>query len=96
MDSIKADEIDYSVFSVAEDAPFIAFLRRMLTRDQERRVTITDLLDDPYLTDRGKQPVDLFYTESDHVSETDSELQMSVVASVDEVSNHSLPSHKEL
>jgi len=96
MDSIKADEIDYSVFSVAEDAPFIAFLRRMLTRDQERRATIADLLDDPYLTVRGTQPLDLFYTD-DKISETDSELQMSVVAeSVDEVSNHSLPSHKEL
>jgi len=87
MDSIKGEEVDYSVFSEAEDAPFIAFLRRMLTKDQEKRATITDLLDDPYLTDNGKHLPDLFYNESvssDSVSEL-----MSVVASVEEISNQS-------
>ena len=88
MDSIKGDEIDYSVFSEAEDAPFIAFLRRMITNDQEKRATITDLLDDPYLTGGGKHLLDLFYTESTVISESDSELQMSVI---DEINNQSSP-----
>ena len=51
--SIIEDEIDYSVFDQSEDAPFINFLNRMLTKDQEMRATVTDLLEDPYLTKGG-------------------------------------------
>jgi len=91
------DEIDYSDFG--EDILFVKFLKRMLTRDQDKRATIIDLLDDPYLNKVREEPVELFNVDFivDDVSSescslsTDSERKMSVVQSVDEISNQSNP-----
>jgi [calcium/calmodulin-dependent protein kinase] kinase len=83
IDSISNNEVDYSTL---DDSLFVAFLQKMLTKDQEKRSTILDLVEDPYLTKRGMQPLDLFHdisddsddltTDTDEMSEVPSEEEM--------------------
>jgi serine/threonine protein kinase len=87
------EEIDYSEFS--QDVPFVNFLKRMLTKDQETRATISDLLEDPYLTKCCEEPIDLFdvdqHSSTSFSLSSGSDKKMSVVDSVDEISNQTNP-----
>ena len=60
----------------------------MLTKDQDLRSTVVDLLEDGYLTNDGKQPLDLFddHSSAETYENNDSRHEgMSVVRSVDEI-----------
>jgi len=72
------------VFGESENASlFAAFLKKMLTKDQNERATIADLLDDDYLTKSGSQLIDLFCHDAESELsgswQPGSQLKMSVV-----------------
>jgi hypothetical protein len=72
------------VFGESENAYlFAAFLKKMLTKDQNERATIADLLDDDYLTKSGSQLIDLFSKDAESELsgswQPGSQLKMSVV-----------------
>ena len=39
---------------------FVEFLKKMLRKDQEERATVSDLLDDEWLTNFGEDPINLY------------------------------------
>jgi len=59
IESVKNVEPDYSVFGPKSD-PFITFLKRMIKKDQNSRATVEDLIEDPYLTNNGDDPIKLY------------------------------------
>ena len=53
-------EPDYSVFTSKEDTLFVELMKRMLCKDPTKRATVTELLDNDWVTRSKKNPIYLF------------------------------------
>ena len=42
------------------DPDFKSFLKKMIEKDAKKRATITELLSDDFLTNKGSNPIDLY------------------------------------
>jgi serine/threonine protein kinase len=64
--SLKNEEVNYEKLEENTDQGFVNFLKKLLEKDQHKRATITDLINDDWLNNRGKDRLSLYYNEADY------------------------------
>ena len=71
---VLKNEPDYSMFTKKDDVLFVELLKKMLIKDPAKRATVSELLDDAWITRNKKNPIYLYKVDETDNSDSESDL----------------------